>query len=375
MKQKRTVLFLPFLQISSGHHQAATAIIDSLKSSLPHLDCKKIDILSYSYGRIESLVSSIYLKWIHVFPNVYHFIYQLSVYRNVRENKRYRLYELLFIPFMKKLISESKPDFIICTHALPSYMLNVLKERGMLSTTVINIYTDYFIHRFWGMNHIDYHFVPTFNAAQLLVDRGVSQDRIFQTGIPVHSKIVKQTNTADRKKDSFSILVSGGNLGVGAIESILEKTSQESSFTYYVLCGKNKKLFDKLTHLERSNIIPLSYISCREKMNELYDKIDAIITKPGGVTVSEALLKKKPIFSYHALPGQERINLKQLDELGVIIPLKMDAIEEQLTDFFNNQDLIQTYVEKVDLYHQYFYQKEPSKIIEELINKSFNSSG
>ncbi|YAR63655.1 hypothetical protein ACUIAK_14610 [Bacillus cytotoxicus] len=105
------------------------------------------------------------------------------------------------------------------------------------------------------------------------------------------------------------------------MEELIDQIGMETSIHFYVLCGKNKKLYQKIQRLQREYIIPLPYITSREEMNKLYDLIDAIITKPGGVTISESLFKRKPIFIYHVLPGQEEINLQQLKKLGVIIPL------------------------------------------------------
>src|SRR4051794_25997033 len=123
-KQTKTVLFLPFLQIPSGHHQVARALMDGIADRAPQILCEKVDILSYSYGKIENLISVIYLKWIHRFPKLYNFIYKISVFKNIEESKRYFLYESLFVFFMKRLIQERKPDLIVCTHALPAYMVN-----------------------------------------------------------------------------------------------------------------------------------------------------------------------------------------------------------------------------------------------------------
>ncbi|CDQ23931.1 hypothetical protein BN983_02187 [Halobacillus karajensis] len=81
MTHKRNILFLPFLQIPSGHHQAADAIIDELSEKHPDIKCDKVDILSYSYGKVEAFVSLTYLKWIQTIPQFYNWIYQSSVYK------------------------------------------------------------------------------------------------------------------------------------------------------------------------------------------------------------------------------------------------------------------------------------------------------
>ncbi|MBM7587136.1 UDP-N-acetylglucosamine:LPS N-acetylglucosamine transferase [Bacillus pakistanensis] len=367
----KSILFLPFLQIPSGHHQAAQAIIDDILSIYPQIRCDKVDILSYSYGKIESLVSKVYLKWIHAFPGVYNSIYQNSVYKNIEKEKRYRLYEVLFLYFMKRLIQEKQPDLIVCTHALPAYMLNFLKGNKELKVPVVNVYTDYFIHRFWGIEHIDFHFVPSYQMKTFLNQKGISDERIFITGIPIHSKIKKQEQTPlPSVKPVPSILISGGNLGVGGMEDLIQRiagNTTQKQMKFYVLCGKNKDFYNKLKGMHLNHIIPFSYIDCREKMNALYDQIDAIITKPGGVTISESLFKRKPIFIYHTLPGQEEINLQQLKGLGVVFPLNKPDIVEQLFSILQDQQKLQQYQLQVANFHSYIHSKEPSEIIAELL--------
>ena len=248
---------------------------------------------------------------------------------------------------MKKLIEEKQPDLIVCTHALPAYMLNYLKEKNELQIPVINVYTDYFIHRFWGLDHIDYHFVPSPQMKVYLNQRGMSDSRIFITGIPIHSKIKKQKQLpVSKKKSVASVLIAGGNLGVGGLETLLEdigKMNPSFPIQFNVLCGKNRKLYEKLKGLQKKDIIPHPYISCRKKMNDLYDQIDAILTKPGGVTISESLFKRKPIMVYDALPGQEEINLNQLKEIGLVFHLNKGNIYEQVLSILQDEDGLNQY--------------------------------
>jgi processive 1,2-diacylglycerol beta-glucosyltransferase len=371
-KLTKSILFLPFLQIPSGHHQVANALIDEILQIQPQLRCDKVDILAYSYGKIEPLVSKIYLKWIQAFPGMYNSIYQNSVYKNIEQNKRYLLYEFLFIYFMKRLIQEKKPDLIVCTHALPAYMLNYLKMKSELSVPVINVYTDYFIHNFWGVDHIDFHFVPSYQMKNFLNQKGINDKQIFITGIPIHSKISKQkkqTPTPSTQSVS-SVLISGGNLGVGAIDDLIEKIAvvqPPHKIHFYVLCGKNKKLYEKLKKMHKSHIIPFPYIDCREKMNALYEQMDGILTKPGGVTISESLFKRKPIFIYDALPGQEEINLKQLKDLGLVFYLNKGKVHEQLCSILQNQIELKRYQNQVANFHSHIHSKEPSELIAEIL--------
>jgi processive 1,2-diacylglycerol beta-glucosyltransferase len=370
--KKKSVLFLPFLQIPSGHHQVAKALMDGICQLHPQIDCEKVDILAYSYGRVEKLVSSIYLKWIKSFPQFYNVLYRNAVYKNnLHREKRYRLYELLFLAFMKKLVVDRKPDLIVCTHSLPAYMLNYLKEKESLKVPVVNVYTDYFIHEFWGVKNIDFHFVPNTQIKSYLMGRGVKEEQIFVTGIPIHHNVKKQEQHKSLQNlECFNILVSGGSLGVGEMDNLLQaikNTRTPHKIKFYVLCGKNKKLFSQLTSLQIKHIVPYPYIENMEEIDSLYDQVDAILTKPGGVTISESLMKRKPIFIYHALPGQEKINQQQLTEIGVVIPLEGKNICEQVISVLQEKEKLIEYHHKVDEYHHYLHPRTPSELLVELI--------
>lgn len=358
---------MPFLQLPSGHHQVADAIIDSLD---PSFHCEKIDILNYSYGKIEALVSSIYLKWIHLFPKTYSWIYKKSVFQQIEQDKNYRLYELLFKQFVHKLIFETNPHLIICSHALPSYMLNKLKEKKKLNIPVVNVYTDFFIHTFWGIRHIDYHFVAHANMKTYLLDKGVSEEKIFVTGIPVHPLLQNESSRISQPANGLTCTIMGGSLGVGAIEELVGTLLQSKKITFQILCGKNNRLYTKLKSLGHPRITPLRYISSREEMNELYEKTDLVITKPGGVTISECLMKRIPTFIYHALPGQEEINLDELLKMGLVVKLPhWDEIYDFEGLLLKEVKKLNQLYKNIDGFHAHLSPKTAGELVQEIIHE------
>ncbi len=361
---------MPFLQISSGHHQVADALIDGIKTMDPSVECDKVDILHYGYGKIEGVVSNVYLKWIAHFPQMYSWVYRKVVCEENQEDKRYRHYELLFLSVMQDIIEEKKPDIIICTHALPSYLLSILKQRGFLSIPVVNVYTDYFIHRLWGREGIDVHLVPSIPMKKQLLEKGVNEDQIYVTGIPIHHKFSKADRFEVKQHDSLHLLLTGGNLGVGLIEKFVEKV-QNQKIQYSVLCGKNEKLYERLAQMNSSQITPIPFIESREKMDLLYKSCDGIITKPGGVTISESLFKRVPIFVYHTLPGQEEYNLSQLQQLGVANHLHSwdsnEHFEEEIIGFYEDGGAIETYNDYLDQYHSHIDHHEPAELIQQFM--------
>lgn len=359
-------LFLPFMQIPTGHHHVADALMYDLQKNTA---CDKVDILSYSYGKAEGLVSSAYLKWIEVLPGAYDWLYCFLASKQMPKRNRQFIYEALFNYYLKKLVNEYDPTIMFFTHCLPSNIASVLKQKRKLDAVTVNVYTDYFVNRVWGIEGIDYHFVPSLDVKKFLLQSGVKEERIFLTGIPVHPAF-RSEPVQSEVKNQINVLVTGGSLGVGAIDKLLPVKTVNSDINYYVLCGKNQALYRQLRSAKRTNITPIPYVSSKEKMNILYEMADAVITKPGGVTVSECLIKRKPIFVSGALPGQEKINLERLKQMGLIIPLDLqaDSAEEALINYFADEAMRKRYDEKLHEYHCILDKRPIQEIMDKIMN-------
>jgi processive 1,2-diacylglycerol beta-glucosyltransferase len=358
----KKILFFPLLRMPSGHHQVADTIAGYLQKRDTDIICKKIDLLSAWNPIVETLVTKTYLEWIHHLPKNYAWVYKQMAYTSKSE-RSYKYYEFLFLKKMKKIISEENPDLIICTHAFPSYFLSRLKMEKQCQIPIINVYTDFFINDVWGKEGIEYHFVPNQQVKNDLKKKtGIVEERILVTGIPINEHFDEIVNFK-KKNSRCNVLVSGGSVGLGNITDLLKSQGEKEEVQYFVLCGKNQKLYQKIQKLHCKNIHPLSYISSREKMNELYSKVDAIITKPGGVTISEALKKGLPIFIHSALPGQEEINLKLLKELNLVHELDdKQLLEDQIIGFFKDKSLTNQFSEALQTYLTEIKAGKPAKI-------------
>lgn len=351
MSANKRILFLPFMRLASGHHQVAKSLFVILKDlGYPIHQCEKVDILSYSYGRFESVISRIYLAWIRYLPHTYHWLYVRSSVHTNRKEKQNMFYGIFFLPFFKKMLRDKKPNILFCTHALPSNLANRLKEKGHCDAIIVNAYTDFFVNRVWGLSKVDYHFVPSQLVKEELISKGISKEKIYVTGIPVHPAFKQKQHSVIRRNSQIKMLVAGGHLGMNMMDQLLDYNGDKLHF--YVLCGKNKSLYHQLKEENYSHITPISYVSSPQKMSLLYDQVDAVLTKPGGVTVSECLHKRKPIFVHHVLPGQEKINEQQLLKLGLIIVLNIENhyFEKKIMRFFNDELVQNIYFSHVENY-------------------------
>jgi processive 1,2-diacylglycerol beta-glucosyltransferase len=361
----KKILFLPFLQMRSGHHQVAEALMDIVNKQTENVLVKKVDLISYTNRSLEKIITNWYLKWIHYAPETYDLVYKKFFYSCSSNNQSFKWYYYFFLKKIEQLIEEEKPDLIVCTHSFPSYLLSKLKRKGKCDIPVINVYTDFFINNVWGREEIEYHFLPSKDVKDEFSKKyHIQEQRMVVTGIPVHYEITKNTKTK-KIEDRPKILISGGNNGLGGIVKLLGKLKESSQCDYYVLCGKNNKLFNEILSWEVKHIKPIPYIESRVEMNNLYEKMDAVITKPGGVTISEVLNKRLPVFVQSVLPGQEEINLQYLTNKGLVFKLsKKETFEVELLDVLKNATQMSQWEQAIESFQSEIEMEGPVKTVE-----------
>lgn len=351
----KKILFFPHLRMQSGHHQAAEALMDLLDKRLNDVEMKKIDLFTETNKLLEKSIAAGYLKWIRHAPASYDFVYK-HIFNDTFSNEReFKWYQPIFMRKMKQIIEQEQPDLIFCTHSFPSSMLSKLKLKGKCQVPVVNVYTDFFVNSVWGCEGVDAHLLPTKVSKLKLSKNRLIPKQMMVSGIPVHPDILRERN---RHKTSYSctdqptIIVAGGNSGLGCIDNLFEQLKMSDSFRFKVLCGNNKKLLEEIESWQLDHIEALPYLSSRAEMNKLYNQADAMITKPGGVTISEGIKKNLPMFIHSALPGQEEINMDYLVPAGLVFELNgSDSLENQLQRVLMDETLMKRWQQAMNQYH------------------------
>ncbi len=373
MSLKKILIFPLLDSLASGHHQVANAVAQYVNNRSNEIECKTVDILHSWNPVLEPMITKSYLWWIQSFPRSYALAYRHYAYK-AKKQRSYKYYDLFFQNKMHRIISEEKPDLIICTHSFPSYLVNNLKRSGACSAPLINIYTDFFVNDLWGREMVDYHFASDGSMkTNLIRHNGIPEEKIIVTGVPVDESF--SAATKDRTSGrQLNIIISGGSAGLGNMLELLKSIKKQQGIKLHVLCGNNKSLYDEITQLKDSSLQPLPYISSRREMNALYEQADAIISKPGGVTISEAIKKGLPIFVHSSLPGQEEINLRYLRAKGLVFSIEegKDMLQQVAEVLKNDLKMLaferaqQSYLDNLDL-------KKPEEIygfIEALLAKN-----
>jgi processive 1,2-diacylglycerol beta-glucosyltransferase len=231
-----------------------------------------------------------------------------------------------------RYVKQSKPDVVLCTHYFPLETLSHLRrQRGGPRPMAVSVVTDFEAHALWMDGCVDLYCVAADQTKARLVARGAVAKDVVVTGIPISAKFsAKQNPRAVRKalglRDDLPVLlVPSGGFGMGPVGEILAELDKvERPFQTVVVTGHNAELRRELAAQDRKH--PTQVLGFVRNMHELMAVADLIITKPGGLTSSEALAMGKPLFILNPIPGQEAANSDFLLERGAAA--KVNRVED-----------------------------------------------
>jgi len=156
-------------------------------------------------------------------------------------------------------------------------------------------------------------------------------DRVVTTGIPIAQRFSQAIDAAAVRRrygwrdDQPILLVLGGGFGMGPVAEVLAALDQVAArFQTVVVAGRNVELRQTLAGQERQH--PTDVLGFVTNMHELMSVASLILSKPGGLTTSEALALGKPLFILNPIPGQEAANSDYLLERGAAV--KVNRVED-----------------------------------------------
>src|SRR3954471_10106873 len=309
----------------AGHVQAAAALEEAWHTLRPKDSIQRLDVLSFTPRLYRKVYVDGYVKIVEHAPELYaHMFKKTDNPLLVKKLTRFRrtvahLTTSKFVTQLKKF----KPEAVLCTHYLPPEILAHLrgKRKQALKPLTVSIITDFEAHALWMEAGVDLYCVAADEPKARLVARGAPDDRVVVTGIPISAKFTSAVDPAIVRKrmglrdDLPVLLVLGGGFGLGPVGQIIAEINKLPQIVQVVVvCGRNEELRRELSIQERRQ--PTHILGFVNNMQDLMAVADVVISKPGGLTTSEALAMGKPIFVLNPIPGQEAANSDFLLEHG-----------------------------------------------------------
>lgn len=314
---KKVLIF--YASYGGGHLSAAKSIKQYIDKNYKDVETKMVDCVKYVDKVFEKLTTGAYKEMAKKAPWAWK-----KVYNNAQQGFLGKVSndanKLMSIK-IANLFEEFKPDIVISTHPFSSQMTTILKKKGKTNCILATIMTDFAPHDQWLVNpeYVDYFFVSNDNMKSMIAEENnIDKDKIYVTGIPVSERFLenfdkeKLYKAFELSQDKKTILFFGGGeygLGKNNTVAILHSLAK-SPFNIQVIAiaGKNEKMkesFEKIVE-ENNKKDTIKVLSFTDKVPELMAISDLVITKPGGLTVSESLVSGLPLLIINPIPRTRR---------------------------------------------------------------------
>ncbi|QRN85609.1 hypothetical protein JR334_11780 [Clostridia bacterium] len=316
-------VLLMTLSTGGGHNYAANSLEKKLKEL--GFETAVSDPFKEQDKLLDVLVSDGYKRLAKTTPQLYG-----QVYRVADKN---RLNEAAINIIKKKsekgilqIIENQVPDIIISTHPILTFILGALKESGKIDLPLISVVTDFEGHHTYTAKHrfIDAYITGSQHTKKDLMLRGVPENKVFPYGIPIRQEFY-EPRPEKNPDDLFTILLMGGSMGLKLMEKVLARiVAMPVIMRIIVVCGNDEALHKRLLKkygegLSEKEIVIHGFYT---DIAGLMDQADLLISKPGGLSVSEAIAKKMPMLIPYLIPGQEEDNADFLDAEGAAIKVE-----------------------------------------------------
>jgi processive 1,2-diacylglycerol beta-glucosyltransferase len=330
--------------VGNGHTTAAESLKKAFEINDLAREIRHEDVLKFTNPLFRRLYGKAYIDLVNNMPEVLGWMYDQLDEPWKNEKRRLFFDKLNTQPFVK-MVREYKPDYIVCTHFLPSEIVSDLKAKQKLNCPQAVVVTDFDMHALWLCRNYEHYFVALDETRAYLETLGFPSEKITVSGIPIDPVFSQpKPKLAMREKYALApeiptVILSLGGFGVGRIDALLDALRTiRRPVQILAMCGRNEELRKRLESAAKTDsgvrIIPVGYTKA---MDEYMSASDLIVGKPGGLTTCEALAKGLVFVIVNPIPGQEERNSDHLLENRAAIRANNPAtlgykIEQLLSD-------------------------------------------
>jgi processive 1,2-diacylglycerol beta-glucosyltransferase len=348
-------ILLVTASFGNGHNQVSHALQHTFKEFGVH-SVKIYDLYADAYPYWNEIAKFLYQRSFTIGAP----LYKLFFYGT---DKMYRTKAAYFYCRLGKkrletVVEEEKPDIIITT--FPVGTVPEWRRKTKQPFQLYTVVTDYCLHRTWIHEEIDRYYVATEEVKQKIIQNGISPRNIYVSGIPIRKAFESGPNARQLQNkyglhtDRKTLLFMAGAYGVVKnLKTITTNILEQSDVQIIVVCGQNKQLYNQLSKLKLIYTKRLHIFGYVDDVHELYAIADAMITKPGGITLSEATAKQLPTILYRPVPGQEKENSLFFSRLGAaVVVSNKEAIVKEVLHLLNHTSKLDEMSQALARIHQ-----------------------
>lgn len=344
------------MSVTAGRGHIATAqAMQNYLEPLGH-ECKILDVFEYASPLLKEMIDKGYLASTAFIPKAFGKVYRFAD-RQITPAPKFSVTNfssMLLLHELRYFIEEYAPDIIIATHPCAAVPVDMMIRKHDLDALTAVVITDFTVHPFLQETmHLDYYVTASELLDLQLRRKGLDPKKNLPYGIPIHPKFSQRIPQEEARAQlgldlhKPTILIMSGSMGFGKIDhSIQRLDALDMDFQGIVVCGNNHSMYEKI-----SSMTPRHFFQVNGFVNNvelMMDASDCIVTKPGGLTSSEALAKELPMIMINPIPGQEDRNVEfMLNNQLAMYSTKTYPLDEAVFTLFHEPDRIQRLRENI----------------------------
>lgn len=318
-----------------GHYSAAEAIKQEIEENYKdiNVNIKIIDIIDYLFPAISSYVYKSFDTLVSKWANLYNFINTNNEERNIKT------FNYLFIKKLDKLFDKYNPEVVISTLPISSQYISKYKSIKKSNVPLLTFITDISSHSEWIHKNTNYYFIGYEKIKGSLVNKGISEEKIIITGIPVRKQFREIDMDLNKNNKKKEVLIMGGGLGLISVnDELFEVLNNVKDIKTTIITGNNKSMYEYL----RDKYKNIKVIGYTEEVSKYMKNSDLIISKSGGITLFEAIYSEVPMYVINPFLVQEIKNSKfiEKEKIGKVIRDKDFDIVSDILNLINDDDEI-----------------------------------
>lgn len=270
-------------------------------------------------------IDNLYIRTAQKAPTVFGAVYNAGqIYRSLPVRSPVYYVNYLMVPLLEEYLSRNHVDVVITPHLFPAEILTCMKRKGIRIPRTIFIATDYTCIPFTEETELDAYVIPSDELREDFINRGLPGDRLYGLGIPVQRCFSQRENRQEvcerlgLDPDKKYILAAGGSMGGGKMEKVIRILADEAAgrkdTEVIVICGSNRQMYEELSGSDLPNVTVLGFTS---DMAGYMKEADLFVTKPGGLSSTEAAVCGIPLVHVAPIPGCETYNARFFSRYGM----------------------------------------------------------
>lgn len=360
----------------AGHNMTSRALQDQFNKLYgDKVETKTVDVYAPGHRFISFFNNEFYFALLRAFPRIMRQEYRVIMSRvaNPRRNGS----RMMGKKATKKVLEEVKdfqPDAILAMHPYSVAACSILKEEGKLNCPLFAVVQNYVLLPHWeNAYNFDVVFTSCEQVNKDLLKRGLKKEQLETTGIPIGDKYEKRPPAEipfGVDPQAFTILILNGGTGLGVNTGLLKRIAQvDAPLQVLIVNGKNEKSRRKTERFLNRYQNPKHKVWNLGFVNNIYECMtysDLYMGKAGGISLTEAIRMRLPLYIPLIPPYHEASNIEFLQERDfVIYDPKMERVADNIAEYIKNPAKLN---EIRDAMARYPYRNSARKICERIYN-------